>query len=90
MLNSALKLLETGEVIDMASKGTGKDKFIMDLEMLNTYNAKGCPACGRKFSLGETVVVACGPWEGGAKVIHEKEAVYDQKRASYVERSCQT
>ena len=26
-------------------------KIIMDLEKLNTYNAEGCPACGRKFSL---------------------------------------
>ena len=44
-------------------------KTIMDLEKLNTYNAEGCGACGRKFTLGETVVLACGFWEG-VKYIH--------------------
>ena len=50
-----------------------KTKFIMDLEMLNTHNAEGCAACGRKFNLGDTVVVACGGWEGGPKLVHERE-----------------
>ncbi len=40
-------------------------KIIMDLERLNRSNAEGCPACGHKFSLGDTVVPACGAWEGG-------------------------
>jgi hypothetical protein len=28
-----------------------KQKIIMNLEKFNTYNAEGCPACGRKFTL---------------------------------------
>ena len=65
-----------------------KKQFIMDLEHLNRFNSDGCPACGRKFNLGDPVVVACGAWEGGAKVIHENEAVYDQNNQQYVERRC--
>ena len=63
-------------------------KFIIDLVKLNELNEEGCAACGRKFALGETVVIACGAWEGGPKPIHENEAVYDKKTASYVERRC--
>lgn len=65
-----------------------KRSFIMDLERLNRYNSEGCPACGRKFSLGEPVVVACGAWENGPKVIHENEAVFDHAVGEYVERRC--
>jgi hypothetical protein len=65
-----------------------KTKFIIDLEKLNQLNDVGCAACGRKFTLGETVVAACGAWEGGAKIIHENEAVWDPKDATYVERRC--
>ena len=65
-----------------------RQKFIIDLERLNTLNAEGCAACGRKFALGEPVVVACGAWEGGTKVIHENEAVFDRNTHSYVERRC--
>ena len=63
-------------------------KIIVDLELLNRLNAEGCPACGQKFTLGETVVAACGAWEGGAKMIHENEAVWDSQTAAYVERRC--
>lgn len=63
-------------------------KFIIDLVKLNELNEAGCAACGRKFSLGETAVIACGAWEGGPKPIHENEAVYDKNTASYVERRC--
>ncbi len=63
-------------------------KLIVDLELLNRLNTEGCPACGRKFTLGEEVVAACGAWEGGAKVIHENEAVWDSQSRSYVERKC--
>ena len=63
-------------------------KQIVDLELLNRLNEEGCPACGRKFTLGEEVVAACGAWEGGAKIIHENEAVWDSKSSSYVERKC--
>ncbi|MBW1776679.1 MAG: hypothetical protein JRI76_07210 [Deltaproteobacteria bacterium] len=61
-------------------------KMMLDLEMVNTLNAEGCPACGKKFSLGDTVVLACGAWEGRPKYIHENEAVYDTKTRTYVER----
>ena len=39
-------------------------KTIIDLEKLNRFNDEGCPACKRKFTLGEPVVLACGAWEG--------------------------
>lgn len=65
-----------------------KHKILIDLLKLNELNAEGCPACGRKFNLGETAVVACGAWEGGPKVIHENEAVWDSRTASFVERRC--
>lgn len=65
-----------------------KLKIIMDLSRVNEVNAEGCPACGRKFALGETAVVACGHWEGGAKLIHENEAVFDPQAGGYVERRC--
>ena len=65
-----------------------KQTFIIDLEKLNTLNAEGCPACDRKFALGETVVKACGAWEGPPKIIHENEAVWDVKTATFIERRC--
>ena len=63
-------------------------KFIIDREKLNTLNEEGCPACGKKFSLGDTAVVACGAWGDKMKVIHENEAVFDSKSGGYVERRC--
>ena len=63
-------------------------KMLMDLEKLNTYNAQGCAACNRKFSLGDTAVLACGFWEGGPRLVHENEAVYDAATQSWVERQC--
>ena len=67
-----------------------KDKFkmMLDLGKVNELNAEGCAACGRKFTLGETVVLACGAWEGPPKYIHENEAVYDTRTSTYVERRC--
>ena len=62
--------------------------FIIDLEKLNTLNAEGCAACGRKFTLGDTVVKACGAWEGPPKVIHESEAVWDTATSGFIERRC--
>lgn len=62
--------------------------FIIDLERLNTLNAEGCAACGRKFNLGETVVKACGAWEGPPKFIHENEAVWDAASRTFYERRC--
>ena len=65
-----------------------KHTFLIDLEKLNTLNEEGCPACGRKFTLGEPVVMACGLWDGGPRVIHENEAVWEPQTASFVERRC--
>jgi hypothetical protein len=72
----------------MESTAQQAQKIIMDLEKVNTFNAKGCPACGRKFSLGDMAVLACGAWEGGPKYIHENEAVFDKKTSTYIERRC--
>jgi hypothetical protein len=71
--------------MDMAEKG---NRIVIDLAKLNELNAEGCPACGNKFTLGETAVVACGAWEGGPKIIHENEAVWDPQTSTYVERRC--
>lgn len=68
-------------------KKRGKS-FIIDLERLNTLNAEGCAACGRKFTLGETVVKACGAWDGPPKFIHENEAVWDKSNSEFIERRC--
>jgi len=61
---------------------------IIDLEKLNTLNADGCPACGRKFNLGDPVVIACGAWDGPPKFIHANEAVWDKRTTSFMERRC--
>ena len=63
-------------------------KIIMDLERINVTNADGCPACGKQFSLGDSAVLACGPWGGGPKYIHEYEAVFDSKSSQYFEKGC--
>ena len=63
-----------------------KPKIIMDLEALNATNAQGCVACGRKFSLGDTAVLACGAWGDGSRYIHENEAVQDNRTSQYFER----
>ncbi len=65
-----------------------KMTFLIDLEKLNSLNAEGCAACGQKFTLGETAVLACGAWEGGPKVIHENEAIWDSASNSFIERRC--
>jgi hypothetical protein len=61
---------------------------IIDLEKLNSLNTEGCAACGRKFNLGDPVVIACGAWEGPAKYIHANEAVWDKNTAAFMERRC--
>ena len=72
----------------MVAPDKKKHTSIIDLERLNTLNAEGCASCGRKFPLGETVVKACGAWEGPPKFIHENEAVWDADSASFMERRC--
>ena len=79
---------KTREEDFMARSDKDRLRTIIDLEKLNRYNDEGCPACNRKFTLGEPVVLACGAWEGPSKYIHENEAVYDTKTSTYVERKC--
>jgi hypothetical protein len=62
-----------------------RSRTLIDLEKINTLNPEGCPACGRKFDLGEPVVLACGNWEG-ERYIHEDEATLDRKTNAYYER----
>jgi hypothetical protein len=64
----------------------GAQKTIIDREML--MRLKTCPACGRHFTMGDPVVLACGAWEGPPKLIHENEAVFDEENGRYVERKC--
>jgi hypothetical protein len=45
----------------------------MDLEMLNLTNQLGCSACGQKFSLGDSAVLAYGGWGEEQRYIHENE-----------------
>jgi len=72
----------------MVSSEKSRQTFIIDLETLNTLNAEGCIACGRKFTLGETVVNACGAWEGEPKYVHENEATFDAASSTYIENRC--
>ena len=72
----------------MTTSAKKRQTTIIDLEKLNTLNTEGCAACGRKFTLGETVVRACGAWEGPPKLIHENEAVWDENSATFFERRC--
>lgn len=70
----------------MSDVNSCQPKIIMDLEALNATNAQGCPACGNKFNLGDTAVLACGAWGPGSRYIHENEAVQDAETAQYFER----
>ena len=63
-----------------------KHSLLIDLEKLNTLNAEGCPACGEKFTLGEIAVYVCGFCAGAPRIIHENDAVWDPKTASFIER----
>lgn len=57
-------------------------RILIDLNKLNTLNAEGCLACGKKFTLGEEVVLARGNWEG-YKYIHKDEAIFDGKTSEH-------
>ena len=72
----------------MTSDERAKHKTIIDLVKLNELNQEGCPGCGRKFTLGEPVIMACGAWDGPPKYIHENEAVFDKQTKTYFERRC--
>ncbi len=69
----------------MQQKSNGK--FLVDRYILNTHNEKGCEVCNQKFSLGDTVVMACGAWPDECiKLIHEQEAVFDDNTRTWYER----
>jgi hypothetical protein len=70
----------------MKTSDRGHLQTIIDREKLMTL--KRCPACGNPFEMGNPVVLACGAWEGPPQLIHEHEAVYDEKTEMYVERKC--
>ena len=67
---------------------TNQQPIIIDLERLNAGNASGCAACNRKFTLGEKAVFACGFWEGGQRLIHESEGVFDAAAGQWIEAAC--
>ncbi|MDA3896481.1 MAG: hypothetical protein PF482_10075 [Desulfobacteraceae bacterium] len=60
-------------------------KLFLDLEKLNELNSLGYAG---KFTLGETVVLACGPWDTGPRFISENEAIYDRAANTYWEKNC--
>ena len=62
-----------------------KHRIFIDLEKLNQLNAEGCLACGKKFTLGDEVVLARGKWHS-YKYIHEREAILEKKTNTYYER----
>jgi len=61
-----------------------KFKVLIDLEKQNRLT-EGCLACGKKFSLGDEVVLARGAWQG-YKYIHQNEAVFDKHANKHYER----
>jgi hypothetical protein len=65
-----------------------KNKILIDLERLNRLNSEGCLACGKKFALGEEVVLARGKWSG-FKYIHENEARFDPRSNCHYDRRYQ-
>lgn len=67
---------------------SGHTKRVMDREMLMQQRA--CAACGQTFALGESVVLACGAWEGPPQWIHESDAAYDRQTSTCVELRCVT
>lgn len=69
----------------MNKQNNNPNKVFLDLEKLNELNALGYAG---KFTLGETVVLACGPWDEGPRFISEKEAVYDRDSNTYWEKNC--
>jgi hypothetical protein len=60
-------------------------KILLDLEKLNELNSLGYAG---KFSLGETVVLACGPWDKGPRFISENEAIFDKAANTFWEKNC--
>ena len=79
-------MFEGGDVI---MKAQHMRRVLIDLNKLNTLNDEGCVACGKKFTLGEEVVLARGNWEGH-KYIHKDEAIFDENTKDHVDVSYQS
>jgi hypothetical protein len=62
-----------------------KHRILIDLERQNRLNAQGCPACRKKFNLGDEVVLARGKWQG-YQYVHLREAVLEKSTDTYYER----
>jgi hypothetical protein len=62
-------------------------KTMVTLKMMSSRDGT-CAFCGHPFTLGETVVRACGGWSGGTRLVHERDAVWDPVSGMYVERRC--
>ena len=69
----------------MNAQKSRPQKILIDLVKLNELNSLGYAG---KFTLGETVVLACGPWDDGPRFISEKEAIYDPASNTYWEKNC--
>lgn len=69
----------------MNKQNNNPNKIFLDLEKLNELNAMGYAG---KFTLGETVVLACGPWDEGPRFISENAAIYDRESNTYWEKNC--
>lgn len=69
----------------MKTRSDLPEPILLDLQKLNELNAEGYAG---KFCLGDTVVLACGGWQGGPRYIHAHEAVFDKTTGSYWERKC--
>jgi hypothetical protein len=61
------------------------DTVLVDLALMGALCGTGCAVCGGSFSLGETVVLALGKWEG-KRHVHEREARFDPKTGAFVAR----
>ena len=68
----------------MNTKSNRPQKIILDLQKLNELNSQGYAG---KFSLGETVVLACAGCNESPRYINERDAIYDKTTNSYWDRN---
>lgn len=72
----------------MERKFKSDQTYIVDLEILNTFNARGCASCHAKFCLGDTVVMAVGSWgDDDARLIHKTHTVFDKKTNTFYDKN---
>ena len=64
----------------MNKQSNRPQKILLDLAKLSELNGKGYAG---KFSLGDTVVCACGGWNDGPRYILERDAVFDKRTQTY-------